>query len=169
MNSNVIVKKSKIEGIGTFAKHDIPEGEVILTTDGVVIHNFEVDQEPYKALRETCFQYDLGKYFCPVDKKSLNGVFLVNHSCDPNCGIKDRVNLVAIHNINTGEEITFDYAMTDADYEGMNCLPTEAINCQCGSSICRGVISGSDWRKKKLQSKYKDYFSNYIKSLISKK
>jgi hypothetical protein len=66
----------------------------------------------------------------------------VNHSCDPNCGI--RVNqsgapdLVARRRIEKGEEITFDYAMRNyrVDY-----FPRR---CQCGESKCRGRITG--WR-----------------------
>ena len=39
----------------------------------------------------------------------------VNHSCDPNCGIVGAVLLVARRAIEAGEEICFDYAMTDSD------------------------------------------------------
>jgi len=38
---------------------------------------------------------------------------LVNHSCDPNCGLVGAVLVVAMRDIEPGEEITFDYAMSD--------------------------------------------------------
>ena len=58
----------------------------------------------------------------------------VNHSCDPNCGI--RVNetgahdFVAIKDISVNEETTFDYAMRNysIDY-----FPKK---CMCGSKRC---------------------------------
>ena len=61
---------------------------------------------------------------------------LVNHSCDPNCGLIERgghVFLVTLRGIRAGEELTFDYAtsMTDEPW---------GISCACGASACRGVI-----------------------------
>ena len=39
----------------------------------------------------------------------------VNHSCDPNCGIVGSVLLVTMRDVDAGEELCFDYAMTDSD------------------------------------------------------
>ena len=39
----------------------------------------------------------------------------VNHSCDPNCGIVGSVLLVTMRDVEAGEELCFDYAMTDSD------------------------------------------------------
>jgi len=64
----------------------------------------------------------------------------VNHSCDPNCGI--RINdsgapdLVARRFIARGEEVTFDYAMRNYSIEH---FPSR---CRCGSRICRGAVTG---------------------------
>jgi hypothetical protein len=60
----------------------------------------------------------------------------VNHSCDPNSGLKIRgttVDLVAIRNIEPGEEITWDYSTTmdEDDWE---------MDCRCGAASCRKRI-----------------------------
>ncbi len=64
----------------------------------------------------------------------------VNHSCDPNCGVRVNASgapdLVARRNIEPGEEITFDYAMRNFSIEH---FPSP---CLCGAAACRGTITG---------------------------
>jgi hypothetical protein len=66
----------------------------------------------------------------------------VNHSCDPNCGV--RINgsgapdLVARRTIPPGEEVTFDYAMRNYSIDHF------PARCLCGAAGCRGTITG--WR-----------------------
>lgn len=62
-----------------------------------------------------------------------------NHSCDPNAALivaEGRIVLRAIREINSLEELVFDYSVTAAG-EGLS------ITCLCGSGICRGTIG--DW------------------------
>lgn len=90
----------------------------------------------------------------------------VNHSCDPNCGI--RINesgahdFVAIRDIVVNEEITFDYAMRNY---GVAYFPKQ---CMCGSEICRGRITG--WKdlpdeRKKI---YEGFVAPYLLELDAK-
>ncbi len=63
-----------------------------------------------------------------------------NHSCDANCGFTQLPSshnsishVIAIRDIKSGEELTYDYQCMDAEgshYTG--------INCRCGSIKCRG-------------------------------
>ena len=77
-----------------------------------------------------------------IDEFAFHGglVTKVNHSCDPNCGIKLNAtgahNFVARKDIAVNEEITFDYAMRNYQVEH---FPGD---CQCGSSFCRTQITG---------------------------
>ena len=80
---------------------------------------------------------------------------MLNHSCEPNCGVIGSAVVVAMRDIEIGEELTFDYAMTDAsDYDEFTCL--------CLANACRGVVTGSDWRDPVLQARYHGYFSQYL-------
>jgi hypothetical protein len=80
---------------------------------------------------------------------------MLNHSCEPNCGLAGSQLLVAMRDIEPGEELSFDYAMCDAsDYDEFRCL--------CGAASCREVVSGSDWRDSALQAKYAGWFSPYL-------
>ncbi|MCP3728929.1 SET domain-containing protein-lysine N-methyltransferase [Sphingomonas sp. MG17] len=65
---------------------------------------------------------------------------LVNHSCDPNAGLRfteDGVILVAIRDIASGDEISWDYSTTLAQSNWH-------MICQCRSDACRRVIGNFD-------------------------
>ena len=85
---------------------------------------------------------------------------MLNHSCEPNCGLLGQMLLVAMRDIVPGEELSFDYAMCDAsDYDEFRCL--------CGESTCREIVTGSDWRDPVLQAKYAGWFSPYLARRIA--
>jgi uncharacterized protein len=79
----------------------------------------------------------------------------LNHSCQPNVGIREQISFVAMHDIPSGSELTIDYAMIDSD-------PGERMECSCGSPECRKVVTGSDWQLPELRRRYAGYFSRYI-------
>ena len=83
----------------------------------------------------------------------------LNHSCDPNVGILGQILFVAMRDIAPGEELAMDYAMMDDDdYE---------MACQCGTSACRGRVTGQDWQRPELQRRYRGYFSSYLAARIA--
>jgi SET domain-containing protein len=82
----------------------------------------------------------------------------VNHSCDGNCWY-DGIPLVSRRDIKKGEEIAYDYALTDAH-------STFRLNCLCGTPACRGVVTGDDWKKPELQERYGRHFMPHILALI---
>ncbi len=57
----------------------------------------------------------------------------LNHSCDPNLGMANGRDFVALRAIAPGEELTLDYAITECD-------PDWQMDCQCGHRHCRGVV-----------------------------
>jgi hypothetical protein len=66
--------------------------------------------------------------------------------------------LVAIRDVNQGEELTTDYALFDTS-------PGE-MACRCRTPSCRRTITGADWQLGELQVKYAGYFSSYIQRRI---
>ena len=94
----------------------------------------------------------------------IDGVFLVNHSCAPNCGFRGQLTLVSLHDIAAGTELTYDYAMSDDSGQE----DWDSFSCHCGSADCRHVITFKDWRLPSLQARYKGFFSTYIQSLIDR-
>jgi len=83
----------------------------------------------------------------------------VNHSCDPNCGMSGQIALVALRPLEPGEEICFDYAMSDG-------TPYDQFPCGCGAATCRGRVSGDDWQRPELWERYRGYFSPYLQRRI---
>lgn len=99
-------------------------------------------------------QVDDDLFFAATDAAELEDVDFLNHSCDANCGISGSLQIVAMRDIGPGEELAFDYAMSESsDYE---------MECRCGGANCRGRITGADWRRKDLQERYRGYFSAYL-------
>ncbi|NES69106.1 MAG: SET domain-containing protein [Okeania sp. SIO2D1] len=88
---------------------------------------------------------------------------MLNHSCNPNCGIKPNefngYNLVAMIDIGRGEEITFDYCMSEW-------ISIAVKNCNCQSDICRGIIKGGKFLSSETLDKYQGFLAPYYEKLI---
>jgi uncharacterized protein len=103
-------------------------------------------------------QVDLGQYV-------LLGGFgsKVNHSCDPNCGVRVNASgapdLVARRNIEPGEEITFDYAMRNFSIEH---FPSP---CLCGAAACRETITGWKDLSPERKAAYQGLIAPYLLDL----
>ena len=104
-------------------------------------------------------QVDEEVYILTAEKKEPHDCF--NHSCEPNLGFAGQISLVAMRDIEAGEELTFDYAMSDGG-------PYDEFECQCGSPYCRRKVTGNDWKLRELWRRYDGYFSPYLARRIEK-
>lgn len=90
----------------------------------------------------------------------------VNHSCNPNCGIKDNEfgghDFIARRNIPKNEELTFDYAMRNY---GIDHFP---VQCMCGAKECRGQITGWKDLSDEQKGNYKGYIASYLLDIDAK-
>ena len=132
---SVEVRSSGIEGRGTFALQSFAAGDPVLTLTGETVTPAEVvwrlARRQLRSVDDLVMLSDHWRYLLP-DHRSL----AVNHSCDPNCGFGQGLQLRALRAIREGEEITFDYALTTR-----GTVPWRmAARCQCGTPGCRGVI-----------------------------
>lgn len=116
------------KGEGVFATRSFLTGETVMI--GVI--DRELDRNHSHASQVSAERFVLHGGLVPK----------VNHSCDPNCGIRlnssGAHDLIAREPIVAGQEITFDYAMRNYTVEHF------AAHCQCGSRHCRDRITG--WR-----------------------
>ena len=159
VSPKIEIKNTGNKGRGMFAAENIAKDEIITIAGGRIVPLEQFDTDPtFEPIRYHGFQIEKDFVICPFDVDNMVSVFLTNHSCDPTCGIRGQVSIVAMKDIGVGEEITFDYAMTDTCEVSMD--------CHCGSPDCRKVITGDDWKRKDLREKYKGYFSNYVQKLI---
>ncbi len=82
----------------------------------------------------------------------------LNHSCEPNCGIKGLFDIVAMTDIQVGTELCWDYAMT----ENSNWI-VPGNKCECGSQQCRTTISPYRELPQETKDKYINYTSDWLK------
>jgi len=142
---------------GVYAVAPIKKGELIALWGGEIVAQENFNTLPDR-LRRLSIQVEEGLFLVALNEGPAD---YVNHSCDPNGGLSGQIGLVAMQDIPVGEEITFDYAMSDStDYD--------EFSCECGAPNCRGVIRGSDWRSPELWKKYEGYFSPYLQRRIDK-
>lgn len=153
--------KSKIHGKGIFAVKPIKKGEIIAIKKGHLLTRKQyLETEVYN--QDSGLQIDDNLYIAPIKKDELEGSMIcINHSCDPNIGMKDATTFVAMQDIEPDEELTIDYAMIEEN----NNL---SVKCNCGSDNCRKTFTGSDWKNADLQKKYKGFFSPFIQKRIDK-
>jgi SET domain-containing protein len=152
------VKQSSIHGRGLFAAEPIMKGEVVAIKGGYIFDRQKL-HEVEKSLGPAEIAIADGFFIGPLrEDEKEGGMIFSNHSCEPNIGVQGQIIFVAMRDIESGEELTHDWAMTDDDNYDMEC------NCRVGN--CRGRITGKDWRRKELQEKYRGYFSWYLQEKI---
>ena len=144
------------KGSGSFAISKISKGEIVASFGGNVINQIELTN--YSADRVSrSLQLNSDTYLLSGAVPEAGD--MINHSCEPNCGIAGTSSVQTLRDIEIGEELTFDYAMSDSSQY-------DEFSCSCGKEECREKITGIDWQKENLQTKYKNYFSSYIEKLI---
>jgi hypothetical protein len=110
-----------------------------------------------RPLRDQLLQIGFETFLANDD--DLCVVDFINHSCEPNCGFLDATTLAAMHRIEPGASITFDYAMSDSN-------SFISFDCECGSSRCRKRLKPDDWQSAELQQRYAGWFAPHIDQLI---
>ncbi len=155
MHPALEVRDTAGKGRGVFARTNLPKGEKLCVLGGYVIRVAEIEDDLGLQIDENFVLSSGGGSHGHDD--------YFNHSCEPNAGIKGQIILMAMRDIHAGEEVCFDYAM---------CLhaaldaPRYELSCQCGATLCRGVITEDDWQLPELQARYNGFFSWYIQEKI---
>ncbi|MEN9609588.1 MAG: hypothetical protein RLZZ628_402 [Bacteroidota bacterium] len=134
------VKGNTLNGYGIFATRFLKKNEIIFDFEGkaqrIITKRFVEKHWTEKEI--AIFKH----YAYPISKE----VFILwddnpnqwapqNHSCQPNT-IYNGLNLIALHDIKSGDELTFDYANLYDD-------TIEPFECTCGSPHCRKFIQGT--------------------------
>jgi uncharacterized protein len=147
---------SSIAGRGLVAVEPIAAGEVVAIKGGHI-----VDTDTMRRLPERlqCSEVQVAERFhlVALDDDEYEGVMLfINHSCEPNVGFLGNIVLVAMRDVDAGEELTTDYALFD--------MNDDEMACRCGTASCRGTVTGRDWQRPELQARYRGWFSSYLQA-----
>jgi hypothetical protein len=143
-------------GFGSRAIDVIPAGTSVATFGGTA-HTHSTFAAFDAERRSRSIQVDTKLIFLgPPTREPGDSI---NHSCVPNCGMRNATTIIAMRDIAIGEELTFDYAMSDAS-------SYDEFDCNCGTALCRGRVRADDWRLDTLRHRYKGFFSPYIQRKI---
>lgn len=138
--NNVLLARSKIQGLGLFASRDIEKSEFIIEYLGQLIRN-EVGnrrERLYESQSRGIYMFRADDNWI-VDATMYGGLArYINHSCEPNCiaevilyDNQKRIIIIANRLIKKGEELTYDYKLDVETDKGSR------IPCLCGSQLCR--------------------------------
>lgn len=139
------------------ARQAIAKGELIVVWSGMLVDGPQLEALP-ASVRRYSLQVEENQYL--VSLSDCEPPDYVNHCCDPNAGLSGQIALVAMRDIMPGEEITYDYAMSDGS-------SYDEFPCGCGAADCRGRVTGEDWKRPVLWQKYTGYFSPYLQRRIA--
>jgi SET domain-containing protein len=150
-------RASGIQGRGLFARQPISAGEIVAVKGGAIM-----DAASFARIRDQVspaeIQIEDDLYIAPRSAAEVEAnILCLNHSCQPNVGVRGQITFVAMRAIAAGAELTIDYAMIDGD-------PAERMACACGAPECRQVVTGDDWRRPELRQRYAGYFSRYLEA-----
>jgi uncharacterized protein len=128
----IIVKSSSLHGAGVYTTAPIKKGAHILEYTGPRL--------TAKACEGMYADTEVTYLFAMDDGDTIIDGFgmaaFVNHTCDPNCEtdqIENRIWIMALRDIEAGEELTYDYNLFDGDID-------EKAPCYCGLKNCRRTM-----------------------------
>lgn len=153
---SIEVRQDTLAGRGVVAIADIARDEIVAIKVGHIITRDELERAT-AAAGDMALQIDDDFYLAPRTAEEVADMSVfINHSCEPNVGFRGQVVYVAMRDIKSGEELCHDYSMERSD--------DYTLDCHCGSALCRGKVTGQDWKLPELQQRYGDYFSIYIRN-----
>lgn len=115
---NFFIKDNEHGHKGLFTVYPIMAGRVIID---VVANGTKVD-EPERHSIET----PMGHYLHSSGRYT-------NHSCNPTAIVTRHGTLVALRDLEPGDEITFDYTVSETSI-------TAPFDCDCGAENCKGRV-----------------------------
>ena len=160
IDRRLVLRKSVIHSIGTFAIEPIPAGQLlILTTGGLVLAPEDRQPGTIELEAEMYNEESLPDGLSIITPKVFH--YYVNHCCEPNAIDLSRspnsTQYIAWRDIAAQEEITTDYGILGG---------ASIERCMCKSPRCRGHVTPDDWQLPELQKRYRGFFPRHIEQKI---
>jgi SET domain-containing protein len=150
------VRNAGLKGHGVYALTRIVAGQTVAAFGGHIVTAEELHALPGWQL-ERSLQVDHQLFLTTTELE--DPADFINHSCQANCGFLGSNILRSMTDIEIGEELSFDYAMSDSS-------PYDEFECHCGSPACRGHVQADAWKSPELQQQYAGFFSAYLQLQI---
>ena len=142
---------------GVFCREPIAKDEIVVLWGGRILSAEEIDPEMPNFIQQVLQIEDDFYLMTP----SMEPADCFNHCCEPNVGLSGQIGLIAMRDIEVGEEVCLDYAMCDGS-------SYDEFQCTCGAPGCRGLVTGEDWKRPELWERYDGYFSPYLQRRIAR-
>ena len=152
---HIYICTSRIEGKGVFAGEDIKKGDVIQYIKG---------KTRFLTIKNKKDSLSYPNWIGVGKSQWINPEYpnqYLNHSCNPNSGIKGKVTMIATRDIKEGEEIAIDYSIIEGD-------DLWEMKCACGEKNCRKIIRSVRYIPVKQFKKYLPNVPSYFKNLYLK-
>ncbi|GAB2235555.1 hypothetical protein Droror1_Dr00025983 [Drosera rotundifolia] len=138
--------KSRIHGMGIFAKWPHRAGDMVIEYTGELVRPSVADRREHLIYNSLV---GAGTYmFRVADERVIDATragsiaHLINHSCEPNCYSRvitingdEHIIIFAKRDVKQWEELTYDYRFFSID---------ERLPCYCGFPRCRGVVNENE-------------------------
>ena len=147
-NPKIEIRKTGRYGDGVFAACKILKNEIVAVYDGPI---YPYDYALWSPqLEDHVIQCGENEW------RATDGLAkFINHSCEPNCGVKGLFEFVAMRDVEADEELTYDYEMTENH-------PEWSMLCICGKPTCRTVIGQYRNMPQSVRENYKGYISAWL-------
>src|SRR5579885_654780 len=109
LTPKAVLGPSPLGGLGLLARAPIRRHELVAIWGNRVMTTAELWALP-ERLRDFPVQIWYDMFIGPMSEDEIEPVDYMNHSCEPNCGVRGSVVVVARRDIQPGEELTFDTA-----------------------------------------------------------
>ncbi len=156
-DKEVYVSKAGNLGKGIFAKSNIKKDEIIFIVKGTIEKGAYDSQSCHEGPNWLALAKNI--WISPFDNNPWR---YINHSCNPNAGLKGKITVVAMKNIKKSEQIMIDYSITEDD-------PNWKMNCKCGQKNCRNLIRSVRFLSPRLFKKYKNYIPKFLTNQLKRK
>jgi SET domain-containing protein len=145
------VRVSPCGGRGAFALEEILKGTFVAPVTGTLTPRDRLVWSP------DTYAMQIGEDLYMVGAGNADD--FINHSCSANLGFNDDGQwFVALRDIAAGEELSFDYAMSENDLDF-------AMTCQCGAASCRGTVSAFRFLPRREQERFLPHAQPYLRAL----
>jgi uncharacterized protein len=136
------------KGAGVFATEFIPSNTTVSYVDGQI---YSAEYSPLVPQRNTI------PFHKKLNRDSFNSSStLLNHSCEPNCYVKDLFFVTTMRDIQPGEQLTYSKSL----FSNAPVLTPEP--CTCGAKNCLGTIVPWHQLPNNLKKQYINYTADWI-------
>jgi hypothetical protein len=126
-SDEISVQPSAIHGRGLYPRHTFAKGERIYKIRGRQVF---ADYDANFSEGPNWIGLGWREWLIP---EPANPIIFTNHACCPNAIISDGLTVIALRDIEIGDEIVVDYSTTEVD-------PFWRMLCSCQSATCRKQI-----------------------------